>query len=248
MINRHLDDECTNSGAISDIESPEHLLDERASRANSYREPTKHFCDTTESSSSRTSLIKPTAFKPVTLNNIASSSSTSTNEIITRSKPSRRLSTPSPKQKQQEKRQPKITGESPTFYCFFCYYTTFNDVNLRHRQWREQQKGNNNFPKRHLLPILSRSTWVLLMIIIIIAFHHTFIHFFVSFGYLLEKPQKKNITFTFEMNIQGNYSTRCSNLFLLRFNSPRGDTNMNHKMVRIQYICLFFLRHTRWDV
>lgn len=120
VINRHLDDECTNSGAISDIESPEHLLDERASRANSYREPTKHFCDTTESSSSRTSLIKPTAFKPVTLNNIASSSSTSTNEIITRSKPSRRLSTPSPKQKQQEKRQPKITGESPNFLSFFC--------------------------------------------------------------------------------------------------------------------------------
>lgn len=113
VINHHLEDECTNSGETSDIESPEKLMNERADRANLYREPTRHFCDTTASTSRTSTLIKPTAFKPITLNNIASSSTTtSTNEIITRSKPSRRMSTPSPKQKQQEKRQPKITGES----------------------------------------------------------------------------------------------------------------------------------------
>lgn len=115
VITQHHDNESTNSGDSSDIESPDHLMDERADRANNYREPTKQFigCDTTASTSRTSQIIKPTAFKPSTNNNIASSSSSTTSEIVTRSKPSRRLSTPSPKQKQQEKRQPKITGESP---------------------------------------------------------------------------------------------------------------------------------------
>ncbi|XP_063709970.1 cyclin-dependent kinase inhibitor 1 [Culicoides brevitarsis] len=95
----HIDSESTSSGDISDFDSPEKLMDERADRANNYREPTKKICDTTTPS-----VIKPTAFKPVILDNGSS---------LTKSKPSRRLSTPSPIQKHQEKRQPKITDFLP---------------------------------------------------------------------------------------------------------------------------------------
>uniref|UniRef100_A0A336LBB2 CSON008071 protein n=1 Tax=Culicoides sonorensis TaxID=179676 RepID=A0A336LBB2_CULSO len=94
------DSESTSSGELSDIESPNCLLDDRADRANNYREPAEHFCDSPEIpylTKSSPVLVNPTAFKPIVV---------PTNEIVTRSKPSRRMSTPP---KQQEKRQPKIT-------------------------------------------------------------------------------------------------------------------------------------------
>lgn len=99
MINHHLNAECINSEDNSDIECPDYLMDERADRANS------HY-DTEKKTVSQISVIKPTTFKTIT-----STKSSGSNCVNAKPKSLRRLSTPSPKLKSQEKRQPKITGE-----------------------------------------------------------------------------------------------------------------------------------------